>query len=152
MLDVAELVIGELYAGYAGLVYWRLRSGSELRAEIAETRSWVRCTPPFHLFACCAGARNAADRGAYIPDQWPAVACRDGHPAVALLAGRFTGRAEMTPSSRVPLPPGPRSRQDRELLDAGELAGHLVPEGSVFTCPFTGLARPLRLGSRCDTP
>ncbi len=25
-----------------------------------------------------------------------------------------------------------RSRQDRELLDAGELAGHLVPEGSVF--------------------
>src|SRR6266568_6386869 len=25
-----------------------------------------------------------------------------------------------------------RSRLDRELLDAGELAGHLVPEGSVF--------------------
>jgi len=25
-----------------------------------------------------------------------------------------------------------RARQDRELLDAGELAGHLVPEGSVF--------------------
>jgi len=25
-----------------------------------------------------------------------------------------------------------RSRQDRELLDAGELAGHLVPQGSVF--------------------
>jgi hypothetical protein len=25
-----------------------------------------------------------------------------------------------------------RSRQDRELLDAGELAGHLVPAGSVF--------------------
>ena len=25
-----------------------------------------------------------------------------------------------------------RSRQDRELLDAGELAGHLVPKGSVF--------------------
>ena len=25
-----------------------------------------------------------------------------------------------------------RSRQDRELLDAGEVAGHLVPAGSVF--------------------
>ena len=25
-----------------------------------------------------------------------------------------------------------RSRQDRELLDAGEMAGHLVPAGSVF--------------------
>ena len=25
-----------------------------------------------------------------------------------------------------------KSRQDRELWDAGELAGHLVPAGSVF--------------------
>jgi len=25
-----------------------------------------------------------------------------------------------------------RSRLDRELLDAGEMAGHLVPAGSVF--------------------
>lgn len=51
MLDIAGLVLGELYAGYAGLVYWRLRTSSELQAEIAETRSWVRCTPPWHLFA-----------------------------------------------------------------------------------------------------
>ena len=51
VLNIAELVTGELYAGYAGLVYWRLRTSSELQAEIAETRSWVRGTPPWHLLA-----------------------------------------------------------------------------------------------------
>jgi hypothetical protein len=51
VLYVAELAVGELYAGYAGWVYWRLRASSELRAEIAATRSWVRCTPPWHLVA-----------------------------------------------------------------------------------------------------
>lgn len=51
MLTIVELIIGELYAGYAGLTYWRLRTSSEVQAEIAETRSWVRCTPPWHLFA-----------------------------------------------------------------------------------------------------
>ena len=37
--------------GYAAVVYWRLRSSSELQAETARTRSWLRCTPPWHLFA-----------------------------------------------------------------------------------------------------
>ena len=50
MLHIAELVVGELYAGYAGLVYWRLRASGDLQAEIAQTQSWVRCTPPWHLF------------------------------------------------------------------------------------------------------
>jgi hypothetical protein len=37
--------------GYAAVVYQRLRSSSELQAEITQTRSWLRCTPPWHLFA-----------------------------------------------------------------------------------------------------
>ncbi len=51
MLDIAVLIIGAPYVGYAGVVYWRLRTSSELQAEIVATRSWVRCTPPLHLFA-----------------------------------------------------------------------------------------------------
>lgn len=51
MLDIALLVIGALYVGYAGVVYWRLRASSELHAEIAATRSWARRTPPLHLLA-----------------------------------------------------------------------------------------------------
>ena len=39
------------YLGYATVVYWRLRSSSQKQAEIAQTRSWLRCTPPWHLFA-----------------------------------------------------------------------------------------------------
>ena len=42
-----------------------------------------------------------------------------------------------------------KSRMDRELLDAGEMAGHLVPAGSVFAF----LAEHRRYGSRtsgCD--
>lgn len=45
----AVLVTGELYAAYAGVVYWRLRP--QMPAEIAVTRSWIRCTPPWHLLA-----------------------------------------------------------------------------------------------------
>lgn len=51
MRYIATLIVGGLYTGYAGIVYWGLRTSDELRAEIAETRSWVRCTPPFHLMA-----------------------------------------------------------------------------------------------------
>jgi hypothetical protein len=51
VLHVVWLVVGEFYAGYAGVVYWRLRASSWLQAEIAETRSWVCCTPLWHLFA-----------------------------------------------------------------------------------------------------
>ena len=51
MLNIAGLVIGEMYAGYAGVVSWRLRTSSALQAEMAETRSWVRCTPLLHLLA-----------------------------------------------------------------------------------------------------
>ena len=51
VLDIALLVLGVPYLGYAAVVYWQLRGSSEVRAEIAETRSWVRCTPPWHLFA-----------------------------------------------------------------------------------------------------
>jgi hypothetical protein len=47
--QIAELIVGESYAGYAGLVYWRLRTCGELQTEIAETRAWVRSTPPWHL-------------------------------------------------------------------------------------------------------
>ncbi len=49
MLVIAKLLVLAVYGGYAAVVYWQLRS--ELEAEIAETRSWVRCTPPWHLFA-----------------------------------------------------------------------------------------------------
>ncbi len=42
-------VVIALYSGWAAVTYWRLRG--QMAAEIAETRSWVRCTPPFHLFA-----------------------------------------------------------------------------------------------------
>jgi hypothetical protein len=48
---IVELAVGEMYAGYAGLVYWRLRTRSEFQTEIAETRAWVRSTPPWHLCA-----------------------------------------------------------------------------------------------------
>ena len=51
MLVIAKLAVIAMYVGYAAVVYWRLRTSSELQAEIAETRSWVRCTPPWHLFA-----------------------------------------------------------------------------------------------------
>lgn len=48
VLRIAELIAGELYAGYSGLVYWQLRTSSEFQSEITETRSWVRSTPPWH--------------------------------------------------------------------------------------------------------
>ena len=51
MLSAVMLAAGTLYAGYAGVVYWRLRTSSELQAETVATRSWVRCTPPWHLLA-----------------------------------------------------------------------------------------------------
>jgi len=51
VLVIAKLIVLAVYVGYAAVVYWRLRTSSELQAEIAETRSWVRCTPPWHLFA-----------------------------------------------------------------------------------------------------
>src|SRR5690349_18020492 len=47
----AALVIGALYLGYAAVVCWQLRSSSQMRDEIVATRSWVRCTPPWHLLA-----------------------------------------------------------------------------------------------------
>lgn len=50
MENVAVLVIGGLYAANAGITtYWRLRR--RMPAEITETRSWIRCTPPWHLLA-----------------------------------------------------------------------------------------------------
>lgn len=51
MLRLAALVVGLMYAGYAGYLYWRLRIGGDMQDQIAETRSWIRCTPPWHLFA-----------------------------------------------------------------------------------------------------
>jgi hypothetical protein len=51
VLVIAELAVVAAYLGYAAAVYRRLRTSTELQAEIAETRSWVRCTPPWHLFA-----------------------------------------------------------------------------------------------------
>ncbi len=51
MLSIDKLAVIAAYLGYAAVVYRRLRISSELQAEIAETRSWVRCTPPWHLFA-----------------------------------------------------------------------------------------------------
>lgn len=51
MLGIAKLAVIVGYLGYAAVVYRQLRTSSELQAEIAETRSWVRCTPPWHLFA-----------------------------------------------------------------------------------------------------
>ena len=51
MLVIAELAVIAAYLGYAAAVYRRLRTSTGLQAEIAETRSWVRCTPPWHLFA-----------------------------------------------------------------------------------------------------
>lgn len=51
MLVIAKLAIMAAYLGYAAVVYRRLRASSELQAEIAEARSWVRCTPPWHQFA-----------------------------------------------------------------------------------------------------
>lgn len=50
-LVVAQMLVLPLYLGYAAIVYWRLRTSSDLDTEIAQTRSWVRCTPPWHLFA-----------------------------------------------------------------------------------------------------
>jgi hypothetical protein len=50
VLAIAKLLVLTVYGGYAAVTYWRLRTSSELHAEIAETRSWVRCTPPWHLF------------------------------------------------------------------------------------------------------
>jgi len=49
MKHLAVLIAGELYSGYAGVVYWRLRG--HMAAEITETRSWLRYTPPWHLLA-----------------------------------------------------------------------------------------------------
>jgi hypothetical protein len=51
VLKVAVFVIGALYVGYAVVVGWRLRISQEMQAEIEATRSWVRWTPPWHLFA-----------------------------------------------------------------------------------------------------
>jgi hypothetical protein len=51
VLVIAEVAVIAAYLGYAAAVYRRLRTSTELQAEIAETRSWVRCTPPWHLFA-----------------------------------------------------------------------------------------------------
>ena len=51
MLRLAGLAVSVLYVGYAGYLCWQLRIGSEMEAEIVATRSWVRCTPPWHLFA-----------------------------------------------------------------------------------------------------
>jgi hypothetical protein len=51
VLAIGKLLVITVYIGYAAVVCWRLRTGSELQAEIAETRSWVRCTPPWRLFA-----------------------------------------------------------------------------------------------------
>ena len=51
MLAIAKLLVLAVYGGYAAVTYWRLRTSGALHAEIAETRSWVRCTPPWHLFA-----------------------------------------------------------------------------------------------------
>ena len=51
MLDIFAAVISALYVGYASVVYGRLRTRSQLQAEIAETRSWVRYTPPFCYIA-----------------------------------------------------------------------------------------------------
>ena len=51
MLVIAKLIVLAVYVGYAAVVYWQLRISSEPQAEIAETRSWVRCTPPWHLLA-----------------------------------------------------------------------------------------------------
>jgi hypothetical protein len=51
VLRIAVLVVAALYVGCAAVVYWHLATSREMQAEIAETRSWVRCTPPWHLFA-----------------------------------------------------------------------------------------------------
>ena len=51
LIRLARLAVAAAYLGYAAVVYWRLRSSSELQAEIAQTRSWLRCTPPWHLVA-----------------------------------------------------------------------------------------------------
>jgi hypothetical protein len=51
VLAIGKLLVVALYLGYAAVGCWRLRTGSELQTEIAETRSWVRCTLPWHLFA-----------------------------------------------------------------------------------------------------
>lgn len=50
MQHFALLVAGGLYTAYAGITYWQLRT-RHMHAEIAETRSWIRCTPPWHLLA-----------------------------------------------------------------------------------------------------
>jgi hypothetical protein len=79
VLDTAVLIIDALYAGYAGVVYWRLRTSSELHAEIVATRCWVRRTPPFQLLqlvpvavpAALAGSAAEATRTVAGEDSWP---------------------------------------------------------------------------------
>ncbi len=44
MKHLAVLIAGELYSGYAGVVYWRLRG--RMSAEIVRTRSWLRLRGP----------------------------------------------------------------------------------------------------------
>ena len=51
LIRLAGLATAAAYLGYAAVVYWQLRSSSEMQAEITQTRSWLRCTPPWHLFA-----------------------------------------------------------------------------------------------------
>lgn len=51
MLRLAALVAGVLYLGYASYLSWQLRIGRDMQDQIAGTRSWIRCTPPWHLFA-----------------------------------------------------------------------------------------------------
>jgi hypothetical protein len=69
-----------LYAGYASVVYWRLRTSSDLHAEIVATRSWMRRTPPFPLLqlvpvtvpaALAGSAVREATRTAAGEDSWP---------------------------------------------------------------------------------
>ncbi len=49
MKHLAVLITGGLYSGYAGVVHWQLRG--RMSAEIVRTRSWLRCSPPWHLLA-----------------------------------------------------------------------------------------------------
>jgi len=51
VLGITELLALAAYGVTQPSSYWRLRTSNELQTEIAETRSWVRCTPPWNLFA-----------------------------------------------------------------------------------------------------
>ena len=75
MLDTAVL-----YGGYASVVYWRLRTSSDLHAEIVAIRSWVRRTPPFQLLHLVPVAVPAMLAGSAVREATRTVAGEDSWP------------------------------------------------------------------------